>query len=413
LQTNINTLTTNVGLTGSTLAANIASTGSTLQTNINNLSNTYATITNLASTGSSLNTKINDLSGASVLTFGNQTVSGVKTFQDVTPNLVINSNFDGSDGNAKISLRGNGNDKLIIAQDAEDYDYGNNYIKSHVALGIYSNDDSLVANFVDDVVQTINLTASQNISAPSISNNYNDIATEITLTPQTPKIVSDYDGNEKGIYFSPYGDDSRFATATFSHDKVAINGSLNLNDGLLDDGKHRNVYQFIDSITITGNPAATPDVAGTYSRSSGGTTSFVKIGDANKNIVFLADSSRVYGGYWGLYCYSNEAEDYDYYFENYSPLFASSWGSTYGQTITTTSLSWKAKNYNGIFLADNSTAVLVTGNQTISGNKTFIGNHIISGNTTVSGSINISGNYDIYSQIEDSKKLALAYAIAL
>jgi hypothetical protein len=54
-----------------------------------------------------------------------------------------------------------------------------------------------------------------------------------------------------------------------------------------------------------------------------------------------------------------------------------------------------------------------TGNQIISGVKTFIGNHIISGNTTVSGSINISGNYDIYSQIENVKKLAIAYAIAL
>jgi hypothetical protein len=58
-------------------------------------------------------------------------------------------------------------------------------------------------------------------------------------------------------------------------------------------------------------------------------------------------------------------------------------------------------------------AVLLYGNQTVSGIKTFIGNHIISGNTIVSGSINISGNYDIYSQIENVKKLAIAYAIAL
>ena len=37
----------------------------------------------------------------------------------------------------------------------------------------------------------------------------------------------------------------------------------------------------------------------------------------------------------------------------------------------------------------------------------------VSGNVLVSGAINISGNYDLYSQIENSKKLALAYAIAL
>ena len=40
----------------------------------------YATSSNLANTGSTLDTKINILSGSSVLLYGNQTVSGVKTF---------------------------------------------------------------------------------------------------------------------------------------------------------------------------------------------------------------------------------------------------------------------------------------------------------------------------------------------
>jgi hypothetical protein len=65
------------------------------------------------------------------------------------------------------------------------------------------------------------------------------------------------------------------------------------------------------------------------------------------------------------------------------------------------------------FIAMDAEVVHKTGNETISGVKTFIGNHNISGNTTVSGFINISGNYDIYSQIENAKKLAIAYAIAL
>ena len=69
---------------------------------------------------------------------------------------------------------------------------------------------------------------------------------------------------------------------------------------------------------------------------------------------------------------------------------------------------------SGDVLANNlNNLVYSTGDQTISGIKTFIGNHNISGNTTVSGFINISGNYDLYSQIENSKKLAIAYAIAL
>ena len=40
----------------------------------------YATTVNLASTGSTLDNKINNLSGVSVLTFGNQTINGLKTF---------------------------------------------------------------------------------------------------------------------------------------------------------------------------------------------------------------------------------------------------------------------------------------------------------------------------------------------
>ena len=42
----------------------------------------YATTINLATTGSTLDTKINNLSGVSVLRFGDQTISGVKTFSN-------------------------------------------------------------------------------------------------------------------------------------------------------------------------------------------------------------------------------------------------------------------------------------------------------------------------------------------
>jgi hypothetical protein len=64
---NIFSTITNLALTGSTLTINLASTGSTLNSSINSLSGTltsnYATITNLASTGSTLQTNINNLSG--------------------------------------------------------------------------------------------------------------------------------------------------------------------------------------------------------------------------------------------------------------------------------------------------------------------------------------------------------------
>ena len=93
---NGNAVLTGINLSAYATVANLASTGSTLNNSIISLSgtltgnyltsssasNTYATIINLASTGSTLNTKIDNLSGVSVLTFGNQNISGIKTFND-------------------------------------------------------------------------------------------------------------------------------------------------------------------------------------------------------------------------------------------------------------------------------------------------------------------------------------------
>ena len=96
-------------------------------------------------------------------------------------------------------------------------------------------------------------------------------------------------------------------------------------------------------------------------------------------------------------------------FVNSSPVLTGSsnlYATSVNLASTGSTLDSKINNLSGV-------SVLTFGDQTISGVKTFIGNHIISGNTTVSGFINISGNYDVYSQIENSKKLAIAYAIAL
>lgn len=82
-------ITGNLSLYATTI--NLASSGSTLNNSINslsglftgytgNLDTTYATDIQLANTGSTLNTKIDNLSGVSVLTFGDQTINGLKTF---------------------------------------------------------------------------------------------------------------------------------------------------------------------------------------------------------------------------------------------------------------------------------------------------------------------------------------------
>jgi hypothetical protein len=84
-----------------------------------------------------------------------------------------------------------------------------------------------------------------------------------------------------------------------------------------------------------------------------------------------------------------------------------------GLALTGSTLDTKINNVSGYINSYASNIAFTTGDQIISGVKTFIGNHNISGNTTVSGFINISGNYDLYSQIENAKKLAIAYAIAL
>jgi hypothetical protein len=68
-------------------SSNLATTGSTLQSSVNTLTNNLATTgstlsTNLATTGSTLTTQINNLSGVSVLTYGNQTIDGIKTFRN-------------------------------------------------------------------------------------------------------------------------------------------------------------------------------------------------------------------------------------------------------------------------------------------------------------------------------------------
>jgi hypothetical protein len=102
---------------------NLATTGLTLDTKINSLSGTltggYATITNLATTGLTLDTKINSLSGYvtgvtgtfgasvnvlntyAVLTTGDQTISGVKTFvNQITASSGANIYFSGFTGSS-------------------------------------------------------------------------------------------------------------------------------------------------------------------------------------------------------------------------------------------------------------------------------------------------------------------------
>jgi hypothetical protein len=152
-----NYLTTSSASSTYATITNLGSTGSTLQTNINNLSNTYATITNLANTGSTLvnsiaslsgtltsnystitnlsttgstlDTKINNLSGVSILRFGDQTISGLKTFTntgtftsgiDLNNSNLINATPQIINLSANFNISGNYNSRMIMVNSANE-----------------------------------------------------------------------------------------------------------------------------------------------------------------------------------------------------------------------------------------------------------------------------------------------------
>ena len=72
--------TANLALTGSTLTNDIVSLSGLFTGFTGNLDTTFASDIQLANTGSTLDTKINTLSGSSVLLYGDQNISGNKTF---------------------------------------------------------------------------------------------------------------------------------------------------------------------------------------------------------------------------------------------------------------------------------------------------------------------------------------------
>ena len=90
-----NKLITGVDLSSYATTSNLALTGLNLSNNINSLSGlftgytgrldaTFATDLELYTTGSTLDNKINSLSDVAVLTYGDQTISGVKTFTEIS-----------------------------------------------------------------------------------------------------------------------------------------------------------------------------------------------------------------------------------------------------------------------------------------------------------------------------------------
>jgi hypothetical protein len=80
---------------------------------------------------------------------------------------------------------------------------------------------------------------------------------------------------------------------------------------------------------------------------------------------------------------------------------------------TGSTLQTNINSLSGYVNSPLSNIVFTTGDQTITGNKIFVNSGLFRNNLDVSGNLFISGNYNVYNNIEITKRLALAYAIAL
>ena len=354
----------NLASTGSTLSTNLASTGSTLQTNINNLSNTYATITNLgltgstlvtnlASTGSTLDTKINNLSGVSVLTFGNQNISGIKTFNNGLATTYISgvsgSSLDiiGFSGrsvniNAGNSLVGsNAGDVTLTAGNSPTLRGSINLIAGTGGQG------------VGIVSPGINLYAGQSPTYDGNNNIFGNINVNkfLTFQPIGPKTIS--------IYRSGQGQEQKLGV-------VIDNNKVDVNNGMLLQVSGVNVsptlYASITNLASTGSTLAT-------NLASTGST-------LNSSINSL---SGLFTGYTGTLD-NNYATDSQLAstgstlvgsISSLSGTLTSTYATITNLASTGSTLNTKIDNLSGYINSSSSNIVFTTGDQTISGVKSF------------------------------------------
>lgn len=85
----------------------------------------------------------------------------------------------------------------------------------------------------------------------------------------------------------------------------------------------------------------------------------------------------------------------------------SSYATSSNLANTGSTLDTKINSLSGYVNSASSNIVYTTGNQTISGVKSF------TNNVNITGDLILSGQYNVKTQIENTKKIAIAYAIAL
>jgi outer membrane murein-binding lipoprotein Lpp len=388
----INSLSGYVDSQDTSISNNLRTTGSTLDNKINslsgNLTSTYSTITNLASTGSILDSKINSLSGwsasASNLASSGSTldtkINSLSGWSASAANLAsTGSNLN----NSIISLSGlftgfTGNLDATFATDAQLYTTG-----STLDNKINSLSGNLTANYAT-ITNLASTGSTLNTRINNLSGYINSSASNIVFTTGNQTIS----GTKTFIQDTTFGDSAQGDFLVISGNQFTVYGSGNFTSGLFVNGNAVLTGVNLSSYATTANLALTGSTLTNSINSLSGTLT---------------------GNYATILNLASTGSTLDTKINNLSGYVTgahATFASITNLANTGSTLNTKIDNLSGV-------SVLRFGDQIISGVKTFIGNHNISGNTTVSGFINISGNYDLYAQIENSKKLALAYAIAL
>ena len=328
--------------------------------------NTFSTITNLALTGSTLNNKINSLSGWSASAANLYTTGS-------TLDLKINSLSGWSASAANLASTGSNLNNRI-----------NN-------LSGYINSSS------SNIVFT---TGNQTISGTK---------TFIQDTTFGDSAQGDFlviSGNQFTVYGS-----GNFTSGLFVNGNPVFTGSPNSIVYTTGNQTISGVKTFIGNTNISGNLNITgnSNIRGTLDVTglvvSGLGTPFILKSASNANSVsFNPTQNGNAGALTSNYLYSIELGHIG------DENLTLSYGGGGTRNIT---FRGGGANISRVILDSNGNFGIGSGISSVPSRFYVSGDSLLQGNLTVSGNINISGNYDIYSQIENSKKLAIAYAIAL
>ena len=382
------TLVTNLASTGSTLTSNLASTGSTLNSSINSLSGTltsnYATIINLASTGSTLNSNINSLSGTLTSTYATIT-NLANTGSTLQTNINNLSGYINSSSSNIVFTTGNqsvaGNKTLTS--------------KLNITVGT-SNDSALKVGTLEFQPYAVN-------NAWFGDNTYYSGG---FYRREAGYAGAFYFQGAEGQFRFADTDDAGTSYSPVVQLKTHLDGRFGVGSNISTaTSDFTNSNFFVDS-SFEGGRVGIGTISPTQKLEVNGNIKFGEPGTASA-ILYMYDSPN------DAYHTASWTDSELQLTQTTDSSNLTIGFSQQGNTLVSNGSYLKLPTGKNDFIAMDAEVVHRTGNETISGIKTFIGNHNISGNTTVSGSINISGNYDLYSEIENAKKLAIAYAIAL